>query len=150
MDVVHCGSPASTPEIPVLVRDSMTPKPITITAKESLQGAMELMAMKRIRHLPVVDAHGALIGLVTDRDLRRAAPSPLFPSGDDKQAQLEGTTVERVMVRAPTTISANAKLDDAIRILVEKKFGALPVLDGQKLVGILTPIDVMRRWQMGR
>jgi CBS domain-containing protein len=124
----------------------MTPKPITITAQETLQGAMELMAMKRIRHLPVVDAHGALIGLVTDRDLRRAAPSPLFPSGGDKQMQLETTTVERIMVRAPTTISLNAKLDDAVRILVEKKFGALPVLDGQKLVGILTPIDVMRRW----
>lgn len=130
----------------MLVRDSMTPKPITITAQESLQGAMELMAMKRIRHLPVVDAQGHLIGLVTDRDLRRAAPSPLFPNAGDTHAQLENTTVERVMVRAPTTIAPTAKLEDAIKLFVDKKFGALPVLDGQRLVGILTPIDVMRRW----
>ncbi|MEW5742630.1 MAG: CBS domain-containing protein [Myxococcota bacterium] len=128
----------------MFVRDTMTPKPITITAQESLQGAMELMAMKRIRHLPVVDENGALIGLVTDRDLRRAAPSPLFPGGGDTQAQLESTTVERVMIRAPTTIAPTAKLEDAVRLFVDKKFGALPVLEGTRLVGILTPIDVMR------
>lgn len=129
---------------PVLVRDVMTSRPITVPLTESLQGALEVMAMKHIRHLPVVDGTGQMVGLVTDRDLRRAAPSPLFPTGDDTQAQLDSVTVERVMIRAPTTIASTAKLEDALRLFVDKKFGALPVLDGGRLVGILTPIDVMR------
>ncbi len=131
----------------MFVRDSMTPTPITITVKETLQGAMELMAMKRIRHLPVVDGGGKLIGMVTDRDLRRVAPSPLF-GGDPAQAegQLESTTVERVMIRSPATIGPQQRLQDAMKVMVEKKYGALPVVDGPKLVGIITPIDVMKSW----
>lgn len=129
----------------MLVRDTMTPRPITITTAESLQGAMELMAMKHIRHLPVVDANGALIGLVTDRDLRRVAPSPVIKGGD--HAQMDTTTVERVMVRSPTTIGAEQDLREAVTIFVDKKYGALPVLDAAgKLVGIVTPIDVMKAW----
>lgn len=128
----------------MLVRDTMTPNPITITAAETLQGAMELMAMKRIRHLPVVDAHGALIGLVTDRDLRRLAPSPLFKG--DREDAMDHTTVERAMVRAPTTIEASQNLKVAVHVFVDKKYGALPVLQNGKLVGILTPIDMMRAW----
>lgn len=129
------------------VRDSMTPTPITITLQESLQGAMVLMSMKRIRHLPVVDGAGTLIGMVTDRDLRRAAPSPLF-GGDQKQAedQLESTTVERIMIKSPATIGPGQRLQDAMKLMVEKKYGALPVVDGVKLVGIITPIDVMKSW----
>jgi CBS domain-containing protein len=130
------------------VRDSMTPKPITITVQETLQGAMELMSMKRIRHLPVVDATGKLIGMVTDRDLRRVAPSPLFSGGDAEKAegQLESTTVERIMIKSPATIGPMARLQDAMKLFVEKKYGALPVVDGIKLVGIITPIDVMKSW----
>lgn len=127
------------------VRDTMTPNPITIAVTETLQGAMELMARKHIRHLPVVDASGTVLGLVTDRDLRRAAPSPLF-AGDAQEA-MEQATVERVMVRAPTGIGIDAPIEEALRIFVDKKYGALLVLDaGKRLVGILTPIDVMRRW----
>lgn len=99
--------------------------------------------MKRIRHLPVVDAQGTLIALVTDRDLRRAAPSPLFPD-PAQTAQMDELTVDRIMVRAPCTIGPNQTLQEAIRLMVDKKYGALPVLDNGKLVGILTPIDVMR------
>ena len=132
----------------MLVRDCMTPKPITVTPQETLQGAMELLAMKHIRHLPVVDAAGKLLGLVTDRDLRRVAPSPLFPVDPAQvEATMEKTSVERVMVRSPTSIGPQQNLKDAVKLLVEKKYGALPVVDGGKLVGIITPIDVMRCWQ---
>ncbi len=131
----------------MFVRDSMTPQPITITLEESLQGAMELMAMKRIRHLPVVDAAGKLIGMVTDRDLRRVAPSPLFGgSSSQVETQLEGTTVERIMIKAPATIAPGARLQEAMKLMVEKKYGALPVVDAGRLIGIVTPIDVMKSW----
>lgn len=130
----------------MLVRDWMTATPlITITLRESLQGAMELMAMKRIRHLPVVDEDGALLGLVSDRDVRRAAPSPLFGGdGGIEQSLLDTTTVERIMVRSPATVGPHQRLQDAIQLMVEKKYGALPVVVGGRLVGILSTIDVMK------
>ena len=125
----------------------MTPTPITVRAGETLTAAMELMAMKRIRHLPVVDQAGKLIGLVTDRDLRRAAPSP-FSSGNASQdhAKMDQISVEKIMVRSPSTISPDHRLQDVLKVMVEKKYGALPVLEHDKLVGIITPIDVMRSW----
>lgn len=124
----------------------MTPNPVTITVQETLQGAMELMLMKHIRHLPVTNGHGELVGLVTDRDLRRVAPSPVFKSPAIPDDVMEQASVERVMVRAPTTIDAGADVREAVNVFVDKKYGALPVLEGGKLVGILTPIDIMRAW----
>jgi acetoin utilization protein AcuB len=124
----------------------MTPNPICISARETLQDAMELMMRKHIRHLPVVDADGQLLGIVTDRDLRRAAPSPIFGSKLDPQTAMEQVTVDRVMVRSPQTVSPSQPLKDALQLFVDKKYGGLPVVDAGKLVGIITPIDVMRMW----
>lgn len=126
------------------VRDSMTPHPVTVTIQETLQGAMELMAMKRIRHLPVVDDAGSLIGLVSDRDLRRAAPSPLFADRELAAEQLDHTTIERIMVRSPQTVTPSLRMQEAVKMMVEKKYGALPVVENGKLIGIITPIDVMK------
>ena len=130
----------------MLIRDCMTPTPLlTVTLKESLQGAMELMAMKRIRHLPVLDDDGALIGLVSDRDVRRAAPSPLFGGdGSAEQSLLDSTPVERIMTRSPATVGPEQRLQDAISLMVDKKYGALPVVAGGGVVDILTTIDVMK------
>ena len=128
------------------VRDTMTKNPITITLSESLQDAMELMLRKHIRHLPVVDDQGLLVGIVTDRDLRRAAPSPLFGRGVNAEEAMVNATVERVMVRSPETIGPNQPLRDAVHLFVEKKYGGLPAMDQGRLVGIITPIDVMRQW----
>ena len=129
------------------VRDCMTPKPVTITTSCTLSEAYELMLRKHIRHLPVVDAQLHLVGLVTDRDIRRVAPSPLLPAVRAEAEQImETTTVERVMVHAPATVTPEQPLADAVRIMVDKKFGALPVLQGGKLVGILSQIDVLRQW----
>lgn len=125
------------------VRDMMTPNPISIGPGESLEGAMEVMLRKHIRHLPVLDAAGQLVGMVTDRDLRRLTPSPLS-RGDHPETVMENTTVERVMVKQPSTIAPDAPARDAVQTLIDKKYGALPVVQGGKLVGIITPIDVMK------
>ena len=129
----------------MFVKDCMTKAPITIGPKECLRDAQELMGLKRIRHLPVVDPAGKLLGLLTDRDLRRASPSPL--SGADAasvDAILDGTPVERVMVRAPVAVASTQDIKEAVKLMVEKKFGALPVVDAGKLVGILSQIDVLK------
>src|SRR4051812_37097634 len=128
----------------MLVRDCMTATPVSVGPKETLRGAQEVLAMRRIRHLPIVEG-GRLLGMVTDRDLRRAAPSP-FNSADvvSVHQTLDSTTVDRMMVRNPITVSPSAPLKDAVKVMVERKFGALPVVDGGMLVGIISQIDVLR------
>lgn len=116
------------------IRDVMTPNPVAVGPSASVAEAAALMVRRRIRHLPVVDPDGLLVGLISERDVRRAM-------GDPASVQ-----VSAVMVRQPHTIGSDASLRDATTVLVEKKFGALPVVDGDQLVGIITPIDVMRAW----
>jgi acetoin utilization protein AcuB len=113
-----------------------------IGSAQTLQDAIELMQQRHIRHLPVVDGD-RMVGLVTDRDLRRAAPSPLLPR-QAPETLLETTRVDRVMLKEPQTIAADRPLRDALQLFVDKKYGALPVMDQGRLVGIITPIDVMR------
>src|SRR5688500_17840535 len=98
----------------MLVRDWMTPNPITVGPKETLRGVQEILGMKKIRHLPVVEG-GKLLGLVSDRDVRRASPSPLSGAdADSVDAILDSTTVERIMVRTPMTIASGQKLQEAV------------------------------------
>ena len=59
---------------------------------------------------------------------------------------MEQASVERVMLREPLTVDAGSSLRDAVQLLVDKKYGALPVIEGGRLVGILTPVDVMRAY----
>lgn len=118
----------------------MTQAPITIGPTEPLADAIELMARRHVRHLPVIDVGGKLIGLLSDRDARRASPAL-------RGAAVEpALTVGQVMVRTPWTISPKYRVRDAVNVIVEKKYGALPVVEDGKLVGILTPIDLLRGW----
>lgn len=131
----------------IRVADCMTASPLTVSPQTSLREALELMMRKHVRHLPVVDAGAKLVGMVTDRDLRRVSPSPLAPSArEEAMAAMDTTSVEKVMVREPTTVRVDQPLSDAVKVMVEKKYGALPVVQGGRLVGILSQIDVLRQW----
>jgi acetoin utilization protein AcuB len=126
------------------VGEYMTRDPITVSEDMSMKEAMLLLRTHHIRHLPVANGK-LLVGLVSDRDIRRASPSLL--SGVDKSAYeqvLEDTPVARIMTREPFTVTENTALADAVSVLVEKKFGSLPVVDGQELVGIFTEIDALK------
>ena len=95
--------------------------------------------------MPVSDDGMTLLGMVSDRDIRRASPSLL--SGIDKQEYervLEDTPISRIMTREPFTVTEDTGLAEAVRVLVEKKFGSLPVLQGDQLVGIFTEIDALK------
>lgn len=122
----------------------MTSSPISIGPTEPLSRAMELMSEKRIRHLPVVEG-GMLVGMLSDRDAQRAAPSPF--ERIDPEPRLAALTVDQVMVRAPWTIGPRYSVHDAVSVLVTKKYGALPVVEDGKLVGIVTPIDLLKGWK---
>lgn len=91
------------------------------------------MKQNNIRHLPVVDDEGELVGFVTESDLRQFS----FPS------MIEAIPVHQVMVTNPRTIDANASIEEAAKIIHDKKIGGLPVMDKGRLVGVITASDLL-------
>ena len=117
---------------------------VTLTPEQTLREAINLLQSKHIRHLPVV-SDSKVLGIVTDRDVKRATPSLL--SGidrDEYERVLKTTTVAQFMTREPLTVTPNTRLKAAVKIFLERKVGALPVIDDGHLVGILTDIDILR------
>ena len=121
----------------------MTPNPATLSPEESLMEALQMMRLRKIRRVPVVSAAGKLVGLLTEGDLKRAEPSTLSDTQEEFIAVMEGTQVNRIMIENLVTTSPDTPLIDAARTLFRNKYGALPVLDGEKLVGILTDHDLI-------
>jgi acetoin utilization protein AcuB len=115
---------------------------------DSIQHARQLMEEHRINQLPVL-VDGRLVGIITDRDLRDAFPS-VFDSAvaSDKRRKAAASdpravTVEMVMTSDATTVAASASMADAARLMRKMRVGALPVLDGGRVVGMLTRSDVL-------
>lgn len=126
------------------VGNHMTLDPLTLTANDSLRSAVDLEMSRKIRHIPVVEADGTLIGIVTDRDIKRALPSPLTSmERADYEKVLDETPIRRVMTRTPITVASTSPLVDAVRLILDKKIGGLPVVDGGMLVGIFTQSDAL-------
>ncbi|MBX7187130.1 MAG: CBS domain-containing protein [Vicinamibacteria bacterium] len=125
------------------VRDVMTPNPMTLSPEESLMEALQMMRLRKIRRVPVVSAAGKLVGLLTEGDLKRAEPSTLSDTQEEFTAVMEGTQVNRIMIQNLVTARPDMPLIDAARTLFKNKYGALPVLEGEKLVGILTDHDLI-------
>ena len=121
----------------------MTPNPITLSPEESLMEALQMMRLRKIRRVPVVSAAGKLVGLLTEGDLKRAEPSTLSDTQEEFTAVMEGTQVNRIMIQNLVTARPDTPLIDAARTLFKNKYGALPVLEGDKLVGILTDHDLI-------
>ncbi len=127
------------------VSDYMTADPVVLRESGLLREAVELVLVRRIRHIPILNDTGGLVGIVTDRDIKRVLPSPLSASASDEyEAVLDTTPLTRVMTREPTTVSAEASIADAVRLLLGNKVGGLPVVRDGVLVGILTGRDALR------
>jgi acetoin utilization protein AcuB len=126
------------------IRDIMTTPPITVGLEMPVLEAQQLMATNRIRHLPVTDA-GRLMGIVTDRDIRLNLPSPATSlSVWEVNYLLARLTVESAMRRAVITVDPDREATEAAQIMLDHKIGALPVVDGGTLVGIVTETDMLR------
>lgn len=126
------------------VRDWMTPKPITINSSTPLPEAYWLMIENKIRRLPITDDK-RLVGIVTLEDIRQKSPAMVIGIDavrtNDMLAKL---SVRQAMTKNPKTISADAPLVEAARQMLEFKISALPVMNGDELVGIITESDVFR------
>jgi len=129
----------------MLVAERMTHTPITITPDVSVPDALRLMRDKKIRRLPVLDAHGALVGIVSDKDLLLVAPSPATTLAiweiTDLLSKLK---IEKVMTRNVITVTEDTPLEEAARIMADRKIGGLPVLRAGQLVGIITETDLFK------
>jgi acetoin utilization protein AcuB len=115
----------------MLIRRWMTRNPAIISPIETLVEARQKMDKGNFRRLPVVE-DGRLVGIITDRNLRKHV------------GQLEHTRVDAVMARSVITVAPDMLLDQAANLLVKHKVGGFPVVDGGKLVGIITAIDLLR------
>jgi len=126
------------------ISDVMTRSVITAPPRMSLALAQRLMDDHRIRHLPVVQ-EGQLVGLVSDRDLRQALPSPTTTLTPAERTYKMGTlAIATCMTRAVVTVPPEADLVQGTRQLLAGPYGCVPVLAGGQLVGIITAIDVLR------
>jgi acetoin utilization protein AcuB len=121
----------------------MTLAPVTVDPSTQLLDAALALRSNSIRHLPVVE-NGKLVGMLSDRDIQRSAPSRLIPITEESyNAVFERNTVNRVMTREPVVIVPDAVLADAIVLMQQARCGSLPVVENGELVGILTRGDLL-------
>jgi len=135
------------------VKDIMTTNPISIEQDAPLGTAMAVMVERKIRHLPVVDAEGTVVGIITDRDLRSAALAPALEHYLSESARrrlrsiggtLEDLAVRDAMTCNPITTRPDTPAAQAAALMLEHRVGSLPVVDGGKLVGIVTDRDAVK------
>ena len=126
------------------VKDVMTMAPVTITPDTPISEARHLMQKHAIRHLPVLE-DGRLVGILSDRDLRTVAPSPATSlSVWEINHLLTKLTARQVMTRFVITVAPDDPVTEAAGLMLGHKVGALPVVEAQRVVGILTQSDVLR------
>ncbi len=117
----------------------MTRKVITVSPAQTLKEAAKLLKDHRIQHLPVVEGE-ILVGILSDTDIRNAA---FDNAGTDENRRGFSKTVGEVMTRNVVTVTPWDTIEDALLILSRRRFGALPVVEGKKLVGIITKADIL-------
>lgn len=126
-----------------LVADIMTPNPVTVTPRNAIRTAINLMREGGYRRLPVVD-RGRLVGIITDRDLRRAANSPFVVREQwYDNFILDHIEVGSCMTPNPLTIEPSTPIAEAARMMRNHKIGGLPVVADGQLVGIVTETDLL-------
>lgn len=110
--------------------------------------AREVMRKHVLRHLPVVDQRGRLVGIITDRDLRQVV---FMPTLRDRMLEvgelLRALTVSDIMTRDVVVVTPGARIDEAARLMHQRKIGALPVVDRGRVVGIITETDILAAFE---
>lgn len=135
------------------VRDVMTASPMTIDPEAPVETAVAVMRERGLHHLPVVDDRGALLGIVTDRDLRSAmfgsALVEHLPAEDGRRLRALASTlydvrVSHVMTWGAVTTGPDVLAAQAAAIMADRRIGSLPVVEDGRLVGIVTEHDALR------
>lgn len=126
------------------IKDLMTKDVSTLGRNDTLDLADDMLTLQRIRHIPVLD-EGRVVGVVSQRDLFRSALAAALGYGEHAQKKVLRTIkVKEVMSEPAITVSPEATAKDATRLMLEHKIGCLPVVEGHRLVGIVTETDILR------
>jgi CBS domain-containing protein len=116
---------------------------ISITGEKTLREAIELFQRHHIRQLPVLEG-AKLVGILSDRDVKRATPSPLAGGGMERYEKVvDSTRVAQLMTRNPYCVTPSTPLRDVVKALHDGKHGAIPVVDHDRLVGLVTATDML-------
>ena len=127
----------------MFVRERMSAEPVTISASASITEALRTLRQHQVRRLPVLDENGALIGIVSEKDLLYASPSPATSlSIYEMHDMLSRLQVTELMTADPVTVTPDTLLEEAALIMADSKFGGLPVVKDGELVGIITETDI--------
>ena len=128
----------------MLVKDVMQEHPVTATLETRLPNLVRLLQRRGFRHLPVLDG-GKLAGIISDRDLKQSMASAASTTeGAERDRLLEELTAGQIMARAVVTIGPMSGVEEAARLMATRKISALPVTEGDRLVGIVTETDVLQ------
>ena len=132
----------------IMVREWMNRRVFSIGPDARLSEAATLMRRRKVRHLPVVERGGRLVGMVSARDLRQALFAPSVQDGlENLRGVLDGLAVRDIMASGVIGVRAATSIREAARLMYERKIGALPVVERNLLVGILTETDVLEGFQ---
>jgi CBS domain-containing membrane protein len=127
------------------VRDCMVRRVFTLNSDDKVLVASEIMDWAHARHVPVIDETGALVGMVSHRDILKASLSSLdqATTAADRKIHLSYIELAKVMRTPVTTIAPDALVQDAARLMRELKIGCLPVVEKGKLIGIISEHDLL-------
>jgi len=129
----------------MLVGERMTRNLLTITPNTTVTETLDFMRREKVRRLPVVDKKGALVGIVSEKDLLYASPSPATSlSVWEIHHLLSKLKVNEVMTKEVITVTEDVPLEDAARIMADNKIGGLPVMRDDTVVGIITETDLFK------
>jgi CBS domain-containing membrane protein len=131
----------------ILVEEVMSRDVFTLERNQKLSVADDLMKQRRIRHIPVVNSDGDLCGILTQRDLFRGILLRSLGYGSRaEQKLLDSLAVKDAMHEDVMTISADSALSDAATLMLSNKVGCLPVVDGERLVGMISEADFVKQF----
>ena len=129
----------------MLVASRMTPDPITISDDAAIDDALKLMRDRNVRRLPVVDKKGKLVGIVAEKDVLYASPSPATSlSIHEIHYLVSRIKVSEIMTKNVITVTDDTPLEEAARVMADNQIGALPVVHDGELRGIITETDLFK------
>lgn len=129
----------------MLITLRMTKNPITASPEMTIHQASNIMKQHKIHRLPVLDANKKLIGIISEKDIAQATPSSATTlSVFEINALLDKLTVSKIMTKNPVTIQTDTSIEEAAHLMLDHDFSCLPIMEGDKLVGIVTKHDMFK------
>ena len=129
----------------MLVKDRMTANPVTVTPDTVVSEALSTMRQNNVRRMPVLDRKGHLVGIISEKDLLYASPSPATSLNVYEIGYLlSKLKIREIMSKDVITVTEDAPLEEAARIMVDNRVSGLPVVDGDKVLGIITETDIFK------